>query len=193
MAEKNILMQKKNADGTFDVYYPKTKVENLIGGASGILNAIKTVDGPGSGLDADAWAGFKWVKAGADITFWTLSSANTIGNNVKKVIRLGIIVPRPGTYRLSGTMSIAATINVKLVTHWTRGDAIFTDLAPAFECGAGASFTINTTIPITRGRCLLFEIWADGSGELTNFALRASEGVPAFNQNQIMGVYEYYN
>ncbi len=53
MAEKNILMQRKNVDGTFDVYYPKTKVGNLVEGASGILDALKTVDGAGSGLDAD--------------------------------------------------------------------------------------------------------------------------------------------
>ena len=30
MAEKNILMQRKNADGTFDVYYPKTKGVNVL-------------------------------------------------------------------------------------------------------------------------------------------------------------------
>jgi len=188
MAEKNILMQRKKTDGTFDVYYPKTKVGNLVEGASGILNAIKTVDGVGSGLDADAWAGLKWVKAGADITFWTLSSADT----KSKVIRLVFIVPRPGTYRLSGTMSVAATITVELVTCRASGFAIHTDLAPAFECGAGASFTINTTIPIAQGQGLIFEINTDSNGTLTNFALRASEGVPAFNQNQMLDVYEYH-
>lgn len=31
MAEKNILMQKKKANGTFDIYYPKTTLENVEG------------------------------------------------------------------------------------------------------------------------------------------------------------------
>jgi len=30
MTEKNIQMQKKNADGSFDIYYPKTKAANVI-------------------------------------------------------------------------------------------------------------------------------------------------------------------
>lgn len=33
MAEKNIQMQRKNADGTFDLHYPITKVENVAGAA----------------------------------------------------------------------------------------------------------------------------------------------------------------
>jgi hypothetical protein len=31
MAEKNIIMQRKKADGTYDTFYPKTKVENVEG------------------------------------------------------------------------------------------------------------------------------------------------------------------
>jgi hypothetical protein len=31
MAEKNIIMQRKKSDGTYDQYYPKTKVENVDG------------------------------------------------------------------------------------------------------------------------------------------------------------------
>lgn len=31
MAEKNIVMQRKKSDGTYDQYYPKTKVENVEG------------------------------------------------------------------------------------------------------------------------------------------------------------------
>lgn len=34
MAEKDIIMQRKNADGTFDQYYPKTKVANVEGAAT---------------------------------------------------------------------------------------------------------------------------------------------------------------
>lgn len=33
MAEKNIQMQRKNADGTFDLHFPLTKVENVAGAA----------------------------------------------------------------------------------------------------------------------------------------------------------------
>lgn len=35
MADKNILMQRKKGDGTYDAYYPQTKVENVAGAASG--------------------------------------------------------------------------------------------------------------------------------------------------------------
>lgn len=31
MAEKNIIIQRKKSDGTYDQYYPKTKVENVEG------------------------------------------------------------------------------------------------------------------------------------------------------------------
>ena len=43
MAEKNILMQKKKADGSFDTYYPKTKVANLIDGFSLFTGAALSV------------------------------------------------------------------------------------------------------------------------------------------------------
>ncbi len=33
MAEKNIVMQRKKADGSYDQYYPKTKVANVEGAA----------------------------------------------------------------------------------------------------------------------------------------------------------------
>lgn len=39
MAEKNILMQRKKADGTFDTYYPKTKVANVEGIPKNNFNA----------------------------------------------------------------------------------------------------------------------------------------------------------
>jgi hypothetical protein len=43
MAEKNILMQRKKADGSFDTYYPKTKVANLIDGFSLFTGAALSV------------------------------------------------------------------------------------------------------------------------------------------------------
>jgi len=122
MAEKNILMQKKNADGTFDVYYPKTKVENLIGGASGILNAIKTVDGAGSGLDADLLDG-KQASAFMNNTkaygYVSYTDSIAAGATLTKNIALGgnykhgkAVVMSQGTFG-SGLMAFFGTDNLK--------------------------------------------------------------------------------
>lgn len=53
--EKNIEMLEKLADGNFKIKYPKTKDTQVIGleTSQKILDKIKTVDGVGSGLDAD--------------------------------------------------------------------------------------------------------------------------------------------
>lgn len=57
--EKNIEMLEKLPDGNFKIKYPKTKAEQVIGleTAQKILDKIKTVDGTGSGLDADTLDG----------------------------------------------------------------------------------------------------------------------------------------
>lgn len=76
MTEKNILIQKKNEGGGFDTYYPKTKVGNLVEGASGILNALKTVDGAGSGLDADFIDGYNAKSLAREVIVSSITPTN---------------------------------------------------------------------------------------------------------------------
>jgi hypothetical protein len=44
MAEKNIIMQRKKADGTFDQYYPQTKVDGVLGGLT-LVRGSKDAEG----------------------------------------------------------------------------------------------------------------------------------------------------
>ena len=45
MADKNILMQRKKGDGTYDAYYPQTKVANVAGAAK--QSDLEALAGPG--------------------------------------------------------------------------------------------------------------------------------------------------
>lgn len=91
MADKNIQMTQRNAaNNAWDNLYPITKVGNLAEGAAGILNAIKTVDGAGSGLDADTVRGKYDFMSNAKIYGnVTYSEGLSPSSTVTKTIALG--------------------------------------------------------------------------------------------------------
>lgn len=185
MAEKNILIQRKNVDGTFDVYYPKTKVGNLVEGASGILDALKTVDGAGSGLDADAWVGLKWVKPGSDIVFDEMLDEIYLGSYVGYFCFVAL---RPGMYRISGEVkSEQSDYGVKVQMYksfslyMTRSARL--PLANEFITSSieYVAFNIDMNIPAMPGEIILVEVGALSS--IRNLRLTASEGTPTIPQN----------
>lgn len=184
MAEKNILMQRKNVDGTFDVYYPKTKVGNLVEGASGILDALKTVDGAGSGLDADAWVGLKWVKPGSDIVFDEMLDEIYLGS---KNGYFYFVALRPGMYRISGEVKSDNSDHVVVVQIYKSFSFYRTlrDLPLANEFITSSmeyvAFNVDMNIPAMPGEIILVQVTSSGS--IRNLRLTASEGTPTIPQN----------
>lgn len=184
MAEKNILMQRKNVDGTFDVYYPKTKVGNLVEGASGILDALKTVDGAGSGLDADAWVGLKWVKPGSDIVFDEMLDEIHLGS---KYGYYYVVALRPGMYRISGEVKSDNSDHVVVVQIYKSFSFYRTlrDLPLANEFITSSmeyvAFNVDMNIPAMPGEIILVQVTSSGS--IRNLRLTASEGTPTIPQN----------
>ena len=184
MAEKNILMQRKNVDGTFDVYYPKTKVGNLVEGASGILDALKTVDGAGSGLDADAWVGLKWVKPGSDIVFDEMLDEIHLGS---KYGYYYVVALRPGMYRISGEVKSDNSDHVVVVQIYKSFSFYRTlrDLPLANEFITSSmeyvAFNVDMNIPAMPGEIILVQVTSRGS--IRNLRLTASEGTPTIPQN----------
>ena len=187
MAEKNILMQRKNVDGTFDVYYPKTKVGNLVEGASGILDALKTVDGAGSGLDADAWVGLKWVKPGSDIVFDEMLDEIYSG---RYIVCFYFVALRPGMYRISGEVKsdntsyeVRVQIYKRFSFNMTRGARL--PLANEFITSSTeyVAFNIDMNIPTMPGEIILVEVLPFSNMSIRNLRLTASEGTPTIPQN----------
>lgn len=184
MAEKNILMQRKNVDGTFDVYYPKTKVGNLVEGASGILDALKTVDGAGSGLDADAWVGLKWVKPGSDIVFDEMLDETHLGS---KYGYYYVVALRPGMYRISGEVKSDNSDHVVVVQIYKSFSFYMTTrvlpLANEFITSSMeyVAFNVDMNIPAMPGEIILVQVTSRGS--IRNLRLTASEGTPTIPQN----------
>lgn len=78
MAEKNIIMQRKNEDGTYDIYYPKTKVENVEG-------AVKQSDFASHKNEIATQEQLGHVKAGQNITIDSDGTINAKGGNVDSV------------------------------------------------------------------------------------------------------------
>ena len=191
MAEKNILMQRKNVDGTFDVYYPKTKVGNLVEGASGILDALKTVDGAGSGLDADAWVGLKWVKPGSDIVFDEMLDEISLAS---KTAYFYFVALRPGMYRISGEVKLndrdyGVTIvqMYKSFNFYMTTNAIL-PLANEFRTSSMeyVAFNVDMNIPAMPGEIILVQVTHSDSDirkYIRNLRLTASEGTPTIPQN----------
>jgi hypothetical protein len=190
MAEKNILMQRKNVDGTFDVYYPKTKVGNLVEGGSGILDALKTVDGAGSGLDADAWVGLKWVKPGSDIVFDEMLDGIYLGTNVGYFYFVAL---RPGMYRISGEVKSNSTsyeVIVRMYKSYIFDVVIRAHLPLANEFRTSSieyvAFNIDMNIPAMPGEIILVQVAHSHSNtqkHIKNLRLTASEGTPTIPQN----------
>jgi len=67
MTEKNIQMQKKNADGSFDVYYPKTKAANVIAADGSNLESHLAEMMPHK--TADGAYKYGWKVQGGDLIF----------------------------------------------------------------------------------------------------------------------------
>lgn len=184
MAEKNILMQRKNVDGTFDVYYPKTKVGNLVEGASGILDALKTVDGAGSGLDADAWVGLKWVKPGSDIVFDEMLDEIYLGS---KYGYFYFVALRPGMYRISGEVKSDSPNYVVIVQIYKSFSFYMAirDLPLANEFITSSmeyvAFNVDMNIPAMPGEIILVRVTLRSN--IRNLRLTASEGTPTIPQN----------
>lgn len=164
----------------------KQRLNNAPMTANEILNAVKTVDGPGSGLDADIWGGLKWVKPGTDITFFEdLPERNLFSSTVQ---RYPLVVPRPGMYRVTGEVRtnspVPVTINMYKPMWVTSAFEVILTLAETIviESSSYVPFSMDMTFPVMPGDFIMFTLSkkADEYMYWRNIKLVASEGVPTF-------------
>lgn len=113
MAEKNIQMQRKNADGTFDLHYPITKVENVAGAAKdGDLIAHKAdyvphdIEAPG------------WIAAATTTLTRTDGALSRVDESVGGVLRRRTDLVRAGGVLSEVTVTVYAPNGTTISRRW---------------------------------------------------------------------------
>ena len=155
-----------------------------------ILDAVKRVDGPGSGLDADAWVGLKWVKPGNGIVFDEMLDEIYLGSNVGYFYFVAL---RPGMYRISGEVksnntSYEVVVQMYKSFSFSTAEGTILSLANEFRTSSTAyvAFNIDMNIPAMPGEIILVRVYhsdKDIRKYIRNLRLTASEGTPTIPQN----------
>jgi hypothetical protein len=165
----------------------KQRLDNAPMTDTEILNAVKRVDGPGSGLDADIWGGLKWVKPGTGITFF--ERLEEVSGRTSQTLEIAnLIIVRPGMYRLSGELktenSSPVTISMYKPFWVTSAFGDSQSLLPSFQTTSAeyVSFSLDMTAPVFSGDFVVIRVTKSNDywGYCRNIRLRAVDGLPGF-------------
>lgn len=194
MAEKNIQMQRKKSDGTYDSYYPITKAANVKTSDNNDIQTLITakIDKPTSAVSGniavfDGGAG-KLKDSGVSPSAFMVPGNTILAESLEEesisgTSQLGqkcFIMPNPGRYRITGELmsntdgyDIIIKIGIPGVGNYIKASAEYRTSSTSY-----GEFSIDMTLPVSPYGLVSVVGYSDGSGKSGKIRNVRIKGVP---------------